>query len=171
MASVTVRPQPDTYQAGELAKGKTHIRWGISASWFSKGALEWDGTQLAVVDADGERHPVPLPPNGGRLVRYDAVIIEGAAATPTWSLFVADEQSHRVAELPAIGFSHVTGLGDLAAAAGLGYEELRLTSGKRDFVTGGYPKTNATVDLRSCVVSEDDTHGIGHLLHRRGKRE
>ena len=40
MPSVTVRPEPDRYQAGELAKGKTHIRRGTSGSWFSKGALD-----------------------------------------------------------------------------------------------------------------------------------
>jgi hypothetical protein len=171
MSSVIVRPEPDAYQAGELAKGKTHIRWGISASWFSRGALEWDGAQLAVIDADGERHPVALPVGVGQLVRYNAVIIEGAATTDTWVVFVADEQDHRLIELPNVGFSLVTCLGDLSAAAGLRYAELRLDSNKRDFATGGYPWNKATLDLRSCVVSKADRPAIGHLLHRKDPRE
>jgi hypothetical protein len=161
-----VRPVPDEFQADELAKGKTHIRWGISASWFSKGGLQWDGGQLSVLDADGDSHAVPIPPNGA-LVRNTVVVVEHGRATKTSELFVADEAKHRVVALPDDGFAHVDGLDGLAAAAGLQYTEATTRAGD-DPTDGGYPSTKETLDLRKCVKSEDDHHGIGGLLHRRG---
>jgi|ERR1700691_724120 hypothetical protein len=161
-----VRPVPDEFQADELAKGKTHIRWGISASWFSKGGIQWDDGQLSVLDADGAPHAVPIPPNGA-LVRHTTVVVEQGRSSEAPELFVADETKHRVVQLPDDGFAHVGGLDALAAVAGLHYAETRTTSPGDHPPEGGYPSTKETLNLRKCVKSMDDHHGIGGLLRRR----
>ena len=49
-----VRPQPKAFETENIAEGRYRADTGVSASWFSKGGLEWDGQQLKLWDADGE---------------------------------------------------------------------------------------------------------------------
>ena len=91
-----------------------------SGSWWRNGALVVDEQGPGLVDADGTRHSLPLPPWGGRLV-YATVTMEvqGGVGSDT-SLFVTDEGDHPVLMLPADGFSEETARG-FADAAGLAF--------------------------------------------------
>lgn len=157
-----VRPQPDQTEQKLLAKGDAVVAGGgVSALWFSNGGLEWDGQQLKVWDADGEAHPVPVPPNGV-LVRTIFVAYEKGARYETPEMFVADQNKHRVARLPVDGFVDAD-LSELAAAAGLEWSHYTTSDTTR---WGGYPPSDATIDLRKCTNSKTTGHGLGRLFHR-----
>jgi hypothetical protein len=161
-----VRPQPKPFEADNIAKGKIRADTGISATWFTKGGLEWDGQHLKLWDADGEAHILPPAPDGA-IVRNTSVYLNHGGSTDALELFVGDGSKHMVARLPIHGF-RTTDFSELAAAAGLRFLQTRHASGDPDFVTSGYPTTDATVNLVECTKSSTD----GNLIHRLfGHRE
>jgi hypothetical protein len=161
-----IRPEPKAFETENIAKGKIRADAGVSATWFTKGGLEWDGQQLKLWDADGEAHVIPVAP-GGAIVRNTSVYLNQGGSTDAYELFVGDASQHMVARLPIHGYRD-TDFSELAAAAGLRFLQTRHASGDPGFVTSGYPSTDATLNLTSCVKSSTD----GSLLHRMfGHRE
>jgi hypothetical protein len=79
-----VRPQPKAFETENIAEGKYRADTGVSASWFSKGGLEWDGQQLKLWDADGAAHILPPAP-AGAIVRNIEVYLNrrGRPAVPS----------------------------------------------------------------------------------------
>jgi hypothetical protein len=161
-----VRPVPSEIAAKNIAAGKAHPVHGVSASWYEKGGLEWDGQQLLLLDADGEPHAIPAPPNGA-LVRTISIFVEQGARTEVPDLFVGDESKHMVAHLPVHGFEQVD-LSGLASAAGLQFLQIRHAASDPNLVSGGYPSSDATINLKKCSRSEDEHRGLGGLFRRRG---
>jgi hypothetical protein len=165
MAEILVRPVPDEYQESRIGAGKDRASTGISAAWFTKGGLGVDSAGMYLIDADGERHAVPCPPNG-ELVRMHLYGYFQGSRSDYYELFVADEQHHRVAQLPIAGFDQVDGLDALAAHAGLRFAEpLENTRGG----TGphyGYDNTHDTLDLEKARLSSSDRHTLGRLFHK-----
>lgn len=166
MADLIVRPTPSDLEQGAFAKrGKASIG-GLSFSWFSKGGLGVDGDGIFLLDADGVRHPIPMPSNG-ELVRFT---MEGSTGADIYmglpELFFADEQQHRIAQLPADGFVD-TDFTQFGQAAGVRWLDLgsRRSIGKYGRY-GGYPKTDQTIDLVGCILAEADKRK-GGLFHRR----
>jgi hypothetical protein len=166
MAEILVRPVPDEYQTSRIEAHKERASTGVSASWFANGGIGTDAGGLYLTDADGTRHTLPCPPNG-ELVRMHLYGYSQGSRSDMYELFVADEQHHRVAELPIAGFQHVDGLGALAVAVGLRFAEPRVDTTFND--TGphyGYEHTDDTVDLEKARLASSDRHTIGRLFHR-----
>jgi hypothetical protein len=103
--------------------------------WWINGALVVDDGGAALIDADGGRHPLDLPPWGGRLVRSGepAIHLASGGAAESAAVFVADETGHPVLRVPSAGFDD-DALRQFAAAAGLTYEVYHLSLGE----TGKY---------------------------------
>jgi hypothetical protein len=159
-----VRPEPKAFEADNIAKGKVRADTGISASWFTKGGLEWDGQQLKLWDADGDAHVIPVAPNGA-IVRNTSVFVNNGAHRDVLELFVGDGTKHMVAALPIHGFEH-TDFSELATAAGLQFLQTRHGPGDPDFMTSGYPTTDATLDLKKSVKSSTDGSVVSRLFGR-----
>jgi len=166
MAEIVIRPVPDDYQTSRIEAHKERASTGVSASWFAKGAIGVDAGGLYLLDADGERHTLPCPPNGA-LVRLHLYGYSQGSRSDEYELFVADEQYHRVVLLPINGLDHVDGLAALAAAAGLGFAEPVVDVTFSDQGPHyGYPTTHDTEDLEKARLAAGDRHTLGRLFHK-----
>ena len=161
MAEVFVRPEMDEHMRQRYDDGKQKPYPGTSRSWFEKGGLGADAAGFYLIDADGVRHDLSCPPNGA-LVRLMAYRV--TTTIPLYNLFVADEQRHRVVDLPEIGFTKVAGLDAVAAAAGLRFDEAKVNL---DRVLGrgyGFPYTKETIDLSKARLAVAERHTLRHLF-------
>ena len=159
MAEVFVRPEMDEFTQRRYDEGRERPVPGASRSWFDTGGLGADAAGLYLIDADGVRHDLPCPP-GGSLVRLMCYRI--TTTDPMYNLFVADEQRHRVVDLPEVGFTKVAGLDAVAAAAGLRFDEAKVNL---DRVLGkgyGFPYTKETVNLDKARLSSVGRHTLRH---------
>lgn len=93
-----------------------------SVSWWSHGALVVDDQGPGFVDADGVRHPLSLPPWGGKLVYAREYAQAGGKGMFVPSVFVTDEHDHPLFGLPENGFTTEV-LRGFAEAAGLTFVE------------------------------------------------
>lgn len=159
---VVVRPQLDERMERRMNRGKKPYP-GVSRSWFEKGLLGVDGSGLYLVDADGVRHDLACPPNGAlvRLMAYRITTVD-----PLYNFFVADEQHHRVVDLPEIGYSSVSGLDELAAAAGLRFEEAKVNLDRDSSKDYGYPFTTQDVDMRHACLAVAERRTLLHPFSR-----
>jgi hypothetical protein len=160
------RIEQDTDQKG--------IGRGPSRSWWERGALVVDDAGPALIDADGNRVPVPVPAGGGRLIRMAVTGLppkqrpnllaparrpprpgqptrgpRKPAETPMPVIhlhFICGPGGQVIARLPGDeeGFDPA-GLAAFAAACGMAYERSTQKSMKE------YAGLHSSLDLRSCV--------------------
>jgi hypothetical protein len=165
VAEILVRPVPNEYQTSRIQAGQEKASGGVSASWFANGALGVDGAELYLIDADGVRHVLPCPPNG-ELVRLHLYGYFQGSRSDYYELFVADEQHHRVAQLPIEGFDQVAGLDAVAAGAGLRFAEPIANTRGGTGPHYGYDDTHDTVNLEKARLASGDRHTLGRLFHK-----
>lgn len=82
---------------------------------------------------------------------------------PLSNLFVADEQRHRVVDLPEISYIEVSGLDEVATAAGLRFHEAKVNLDR------GFEKrygSEQTVDLAKARLAAAERHSVPHLFGR-----
>lgn len=118
------KPGPDQQRLLDSGWFDTHRGSAVyaSGSWWRNGALVVDEQGPALIDADGERHQLALPPWGGKLVyATEMMTVQGGVGRYVY-LFIADEQNHPLIRLPHDGFDKELAAG-FAAAAGLTYVE------------------------------------------------
>ena len=168
-----------------------------SRSWWQHGALVVDEAGPALIDADGMRVPIPVPPTGGVLVRLAVTadplthrpnplaaqpgqrrlpIRRGKARPPAPKLsgtvylpFICGPDGKVSARLPGEeeGFSDEA-MASFAAAAGLRYEQQDRKS------LGNYSGLHTSLDLRACV--DDATYRasrgarVKRILRVQGRR-
>lgn len=173
--ALVIRPVPDAGQRELMQRGKDRKglwKYGPSRAWWDRGALVVDDAGPAVVDADGLRVPVPVPPSGGGIVRFTSGgggTNYGPAAV-RHNFYVCDADRRKVALLPADGFA-TSDFERLAAVLGWAFES-RSTDVKNDpGLSPGF------VNLRFCVNTAEDRAEItrpGPLrraLHRDRQEE
>lgn len=98
-------------------------KYGPARSWWDRGALVVDGAGAALVDADGCRVPIPLPPEGGVLNEHHTSVSGGGMPGRSWVLTsynVCDRDGRSLAALPTDGFTR-RDFQAFAEAAGLGF--------------------------------------------------
>lgn len=134
------------------------------------GALLAEAGEVALVDADGERHRLPVPPWGGRLIKAGEPTLTTPSGGPgsVYTLFVADENGHPLVRLPHTGFDDDV-LDGFAAAAGLAYEVQNLPLGQ---MPKAYPDLAGSLELREAVHDREQRApsakgGWRRLLGRR----
>lgn len=165
-----------SYWRDRIDKGTDQMGLGRapSRSWWRHGALVVDETGPALIDADGLRVPIPVPPAGGVLVRME-VTADPVKARPHplapppggWRLparrgkprppvpqpsgtvyltFICEPGGRVTARLPGEeeGFSS-DAMASFAAAAGLRYEQRDKKSLRN------YSGLHTSLDLRACV--------------------
>ena len=145
-----------------------------SRSWWQHGALVVDEEGPALIDADGMRMPIPVPPAGGVLVRlavtadplnlppHPLAARAGQRRLPTrrakarppapkpsgtvYLTFVCGPDGKVTARLPGEeeGFTDAA-MGSFAAAAGMRYEH------RDKKALRNYSGLHTSLDLRSCV--------------------
>lgn len=105
----------------------------------------------AIIDSDGLRIPIPVPPAGGVLVRSVSVgSSSGFGSSPTtfW-YYVADRDGRALARIPGdtLGFDDEA-LQDFARAAGLGFTEVIASPTDA-------PGYSEAVDFFDCLYDRD----------------
>jgi hypothetical protein len=164
------------YWRDRIAEGtdQTGLGRAPSRSWWQHGALVVDEEGPALIDADGMRVPIPVPPAGGVLVRM-AVTADplthrpnplaaqpGQRRLPTrrakarppapkpsgtvYLTFISGPDGKVTARLPGEeeGFSDKA-MASFAAAAGMRYEQRDKKSLRN------YSRLHTSLDLRACV--------------------
>ena len=118
MGTLVLRPKPTPKEKKRLDKGRRKTSDWTTKAWFENGGRVVDDEGLVVIDADGGRHPVPVPP-AARLagVRSEWRPYRGGPRTTTeYSLL--NGASQVVAELPSAHFD-ADDMEQLARAAGI----------------------------------------------------
>jgi hypothetical protein len=132
-------------------------KWTSAArSWWDNGALVVDGAGAGLIDADGVRHPLPVPPWGGKLIMAgDGVIAGSAKVEVLYTVFIADEQNHVLVRLPGVedGFDRAD-LRSFAVAAGLNFD-VQLFSSTRN-VKKAYPGLHKSLSLLDATRTHAD---------------
>lgn len=171
-----LRCAPPNYWRDRIHKGTDQDGLGRapSRSWWRQGALVVDDRGPALIDADGLRVPIPVPPDGGVLVRLAVTadplthrpnplaaqpgqrrlpMRRGKARPPApkpsgtvYLSFICGPGGKVTARLPGEeeGFSD-EGMASFAAAAGLRYEQQDKKSLRK------YSGLHTSLDLRACV--------------------
>lgn len=157
---LVLRPKPTDADVRAMATGadqKGLRKYGPSRSWWDRGAVIVDEAGPAVVDANGWRVPIPVPPDGGKICEHRSAMNGGGMPGRSWTLVmfhVCDRDGRALAALPADGFTGED-YQRLARAAGLGYEVQR--AGRVPAEVPGF------VTLLVCVNEEES-----HQPHRKG---
>ena len=148
-----LRARPNEYwlRRFELGNDQGGTARGPSRKWWRNGALVVDDAGPAIIDADGYRIAIPVPPAGGMLVRS---VVGGSSSSygssPTmFFYFVADPDGRVTARLPGEtdGFTE-DGLKDFARAAGMGFTEIV----RNPVDAPGYSKS---VNFDDCIFDRD----------------
>jgi hypothetical protein len=162
MEEIVVRPVPKKAEVAAIKEGKAKASIGVSSSWYEQGALVAADGAMWLLDAEGQRHDIPCPPNG-RLIRNYLWSPRGNDSF-YYTLSVTDEQLNRFADLPTDGFEKVDGLDTLAAAAHLTFVE-----SKRNLLTDKPQDRNrgpGWINLGGACLARRDRSALGRLLHR-----
>lgn len=118
MDLLVLRPTPTPKEQKRLDKGRRKTSDWTTKAWFDNGGLVVADDGLAVLDADGGRHPVPVPP-AARIagVRSEWQPYRGKPRVTT-EYSVLNGANQVVAELPSAHFSS-DDIERLARAAGI----------------------------------------------------
>ena len=168
---LVLRPVPGPIDreimAREVDPGKKH-KFGPSREWWARGALVIDDGGPAVVDADGLRVPVPVPPGGGQIVRYSS----GGGSSSYGpggilvDIYVCDADRRKVAQLPRDGFER-SDFERFAAVLGVPFES-RVSDYKTD--PGLVPGFVYLVDCTQTAADRVFTYRPGPIERLRHKQ-
>lgn len=168
---LVLRPVPGPVDRDNMDRGvdrKGINRSGPSREWWARGALVVDDDGPAVVDADGLRVPMPIPPGGGQIVWYTS----GGGSSSygpagfSWNVYVCDADRRKVAQLPDRGFDE-SDFERLAALLGVPFER-RVSDYKTD--PGLIPGFVYLVDCTQTAEDRAFTYRPGPLERLRHKQ-
>lgn len=158
------RPNDFWLRRFELGNDQGGTARGPSRKWWRNGALVVDDAGPAVIDADGYRIPVPVPPVGGTVIRS---VLGGSSSPTMFFYFVSGPDGRVTARLPGEtdGFSE-EGLAGFARAAGLGFTEIVASP----IEAPGYAKS---VNYTDCIFDAEYRNSrrsrLKRALHYEGR--
>ncbi|HMK98053.1 MAG TPA: hypothetical protein VK425_10940 [Acidimicrobiales bacterium] len=162
------RAHPDKDTELLMASGQYRPHWpSPGLGWWAHGALVIDDVGPALIDADGQRHPLSLE-GAAKLCSVEE--FTAGSGPSTYHLFVTDAGDNVLVELPPItcGWDEAE-LKELAYRAGLEYEAWWLD--KID-AAATFPRALRTPSLRGAIHDKDQRERalpsrMGRLLRHR----